>query len=172
MKKLLEYIVQRAMPLITVMFVLLGTQVTAQDYYKGLGAYESEDFEVALKELKPLAEQGNVRAQELVGLMYYLGKGNIPEDTAEAYKWFLLAAKQGNNFAQLNLGIMHFWGEGSVPQDFTLAHMWQNLAAFNGHSQGEFFRNSTAKQLSRSELNKAQEMARECMTTNYKKCGY
>ena len=157
---------------VALMFVLIGTQVTAQDYYKGLGAYESQDFEVALKELKPLAEQGNVKAQELVGLMYYLGKGNIPKDSTEAYKWFLLAGKQGNILAQLTLGIMHFWGQGSVPQDFTLAHMWQNLAAFNGHSQGEFFRNSTAKRMSDSELNKAQAMARECMTTNYKKCGY
>jgi uncharacterized protein len=158
--------------LVALMFVLLGTQVTAQDYYKGLGAYESQDFEVALKELKPLAEQGNVKAQELVGLMYYLGKGNIPQDSVEAYKWFLLAAKQGNNFAQLNLGIMHFWGQDGISKDFTLAHMWQNLASFNGHPQGEFFKDATAKRLPLTKLNKALEMARECMTTNYKKCGY
>ena len=103
--------------------------------------------------------------------MYYVGKG-VPQDYVEAYYWLQLAGKQGNNFAQLTLGIMHFWGEGKIPQDFTLAYMWQNLAAFNGHPQGEFFRNSTAKKLSDSELNKAQAMARECMTTNYKKCGY
>ena len=157
--------------LITMMFVLFGSQVLSQDYYRGLGAYESEDFEVALKEFRPLAKQGHMEAQKLLGHMYYVGKGE-PQDYVEAYYWLQLAGKQGNSLSQLTLGIMHFWGEGKIPQDFTLAYMWQNLAAFNGHPQGEFFRNSTAKRMSRSELNKAQAMARECMTTNYKKCGY
>ena len=156
--------------LVCMLFVLFGTQVFAKEHYKGLGAYESEDFDVAIKELKPLGEQGNVKAQELVGLMYYRGQG-VPEDNALALKWFLLAAKQGNNHAQLMLGIMHTFGH-SVGTDYKLAYMWHNLAAFNGHPEGDFLKDKIAKRLSRSELNTAQSMARECMASDYKKCGY
>ena len=49
--------------LVAVMFVLFGSQVLSQDYYRGLGAYESEDYEVALKEFRPLAKQGHMEAQ-------------------------------------------------------------------------------------------------------------
>ncbi len=39
------------------------TSVLAQDYDKGLAAAQSGDFATALKEWRPLAEQGNAEAQ-------------------------------------------------------------------------------------------------------------
>ena len=47
--------------------------------------------------------------------MYAKGKG-VPQDHAEAARWFRKAAEQGHASAQYNLGIMHANGEG-VPQD-------------------------------------------------------
>ena len=51
----------------------------------------------------------------------------MPQDYAEAAKWFRKAAEQGDAKAQYNLGIMYAKGQG-VPQDYVLAYMWSNLA--------------------------------------------
>ncbi len=58
----------------------------------------------------------------------YSGGWGVPEDGAEAAKWYRRAAEQGNALAQSNLGATYHNGEG-VPQDYVLAHMWLNLAA-------------------------------------------
>ena len=51
--------------------------------------------------------------------MYSIGKG-VPQDDAEAVRWFRLAAEQGHAYAQYNLGRMYATGEG-VPEDFVAA---------------------------------------------------
>jgi len=64
------------------------------DLQKGMNAYQSGDFATALREWKPLAEQGNAGAQGIVGKMYQLGQG-AQQDHKTAVKWYRLAAKQG-----------------------------------------------------------------------------
>ena len=59
--------------------------------------------------------------------MYYDGRG-VPQDDAEAVKWYRKATEQGYAKAQNNLGLMYYNGEG-VSQDYVQAHMWYNLAA-------------------------------------------
>ncbi len=59
--------------------------------------------------------------------MYANGSG-VPQDDAEAVRWYRLAADQGVALAQYNLGLMYQFGSG-VPQDDVQAHMWFNLAA-------------------------------------------
>lgn len=49
---------------------------------------------MALREFRPLAEQGDAAAQFSLGLMYANGEG-VPEDGIQAYAWFNLAAAQG-----------------------------------------------------------------------------
>jgi TPR repeat protein len=39
--------------------------------------------------------------------MYADGRG-VPQDHAEAVRWYRLAAEQGNAFAQFRLGVMLF----------------------------------------------------------------
>ena len=46
---------------------LAFTQVTAQEFNKGLKAYEAGDYAIAIKEFKPLAEQGDANAQNILG---------------------------------------------------------------------------------------------------------
>ena len=60
------------------------------DYQKGATAYQSGDFATALREWTPLAEQGNVGAQYLLGVMYRKGLG-VPQDYKTAVKWNTLA---------------------------------------------------------------------------------
>ena len=56
----------------------------------------------------------------------------VPEDDAEAVRWFRLAAEQGDAYAQYNLGRMYANGEG-VPEDFVEAVAWYRKAAEQGH---------------------------------------
>jgi TPR repeat protein len=58
--------------------------------------------------------------------MYEYGQG-VPQDYAEAVKWFRKAADQGYASALSNLGRMYTWRRG-VPQDYVVAHMWFDLA--------------------------------------------
>ena len=51
-----------------------GGFVYAQDYGKGVEAYEKGDFATALREWRPLAEQGDAMAQYNLGVMYDNGK--------------------------------------------------------------------------------------------------
>ena len=58
---------------------------------EGLAAYERSDYETAVQEWRPLAEQGHAKAQFYLGVMYVIGQG-IPQDYAQAHMWFDLAA--------------------------------------------------------------------------------
>ena len=96
------------------------------DFQKGLTAHESGDYATALREWKPLAEQGDSDAQFNLGQMYYYGRG-VPRNYKTAVKWFRLAAEQGDADAQYNLGAMHENGRG-VLQDDKTAVKWYTLA--------------------------------------------
>ena len=71
-----------------------GGAVWAQDFDKGLEAYNSGDYATAIRELKPLAEQGKAGAQYYLSRMYWRGEGVI-QDYAETAKWLRKAADQG-----------------------------------------------------------------------------
>ena len=64
---------------------------------EGVAAYDRGDYETALREFRPLAEQGNARAQNRLGLMYDWGSG-VPRDRAEAAKWYRKAAEDRRNW--------------------------------------------------------------------------
>ena len=80
-----------------------------------------------------------------------------------------MEAVQGYALAQLNLGVMYANGQG-VPQDDVYAHMWWNLAGSNGSEDGRGNRDIIAKQMTPSQLEKAQDLARDCVSKNYKGC--
>jgi uncharacterized protein len=99
-------------------------------------AYQKGDHAAALRRARPLAEEGDARAQSLLGLMYDSGRG-VPRDDAEAGKWLRLAADQGDAVAQFRLGIIYSEGR-SVPQDHGEAAHWYRLAADQGHAQAQY----------------------------------
>jgi uncharacterized protein len=68
-----------------------------------------------------------LKAEGLVGTIYAVGQG-VPQDYAEAMKWYWKAAEQGLAVAQFSLGLMYPNGNG-IPQDYVSAHMWLNLSA-------------------------------------------
>lgn len=62
---------------------------------EGLAAYRKADYATALRELKPLAIQGNSASQLVIGGMYANGQG-VPQDYKEAAKWYRLATDLDN----------------------------------------------------------------------------
>ena len=119
--------------------VLLGSTGTSwgADFNKGLvAAYESGDFATALREWRPLAEQGHADAQCPVHrtiwvVMYRKGEG-VPQDYKTALKWYTLAAEQGMPVPRSQSGFdVSDQGQG-VPQDYKTALKWYTLAAEQG----------------------------------------
>ena len=119
--------------IILAFLITLCSPVAGQDFYKGLVAYEANDFAAALKEFTPLAEAGNAYAQSMLGFMYDNGKG--------------------------------------VLQDNAVAHMWYNIASANGDTDAREWRDERAGLMTPAAIEKAQAMARECMSSGYTKCG-
>ena len=107
------------------------------------------------------AEQGFTGAQYNLGLMYDKGQG-VAQDYKEAVKWLRKAAEQGDAEAQTVLGLMYSEGLG-VAQDYKSAHMWLNIAAASGDSDAAKNRDLIAKEMTPSQIEKAQDMAREWM---------
>ncbi len=65
--------------------------------------------------VKAQAEAGNVKAQVALGAMYDKGTG-VPQDYAEARRWFGKAAAEGHAGAQSSRGELDAGGQGD-PQD-------------------------------------------------------
>ena len=80
-----------------------------------------------IAEIRRLAEQGDTEAQGRLGAIYAYSQGvGVPQDDAEAVRWFRLAADQGQADAQFLLGAMYANGEG-VPKDEAEAARWYRL---------------------------------------------
>ena len=92
----------------------------------GCSGKPETEFEKTLR----LAEQGDASAQKNLGYMYSHGEG-VPEDDAEAVKWYRKAAEQGDADAQYNVGVMYGRGDG-VPQVNAEALTWVRKAADQG----------------------------------------
>jgi uncharacterized protein len=64
--------------------------------------------------------------------MYLQGHG-MPQDRAEAFKWFRRAADQGLAASEAWLGFAYRTGGYGVPQDHAQAIKWLRRAAEQGH---------------------------------------
>ena len=116
--------------------VAVGIVSPVRDANAAEVAYQKGNYETALRLARPLAEQGDARAQIILGRMYARGRG-VPLDEAEAGNWFRSAADRGNATAQLTLGNMYAEGRG-VPQDYAEAAKWYRAAAERGDPQAQY----------------------------------
>ncbi len=126
---------------------------------EGTAAYKRGDYETALNEWRPLAEQGHAEAQNYLGWMHRWGMG-VPKDEVEAVKWYRKAAEQGIAEYMIRLASMYLVGFG-VPLDDVKAHMWYDLAAAGGDKDAPEFRDRLARELTPDDISTAQELARE-----------
>lgn len=116
-------------------FLLMTLPVWSADFGKGVECHITGDYACALRELQPLAEQGDANAQNRLGVMYDYGQG-VQQDYEEAAKWYRKAAEQGNDNAQNNLAFLYAKGQG-VQQDYTEAVKWWRKAAEQGNDNAQ-----------------------------------
>jgi hypothetical protein len=144
----------------TLLVLLFVTSASAlAGYDEGAAAYWDGDYATAMKEFRPLAEQGDAEAQFKLGLMYGGGEG-VPLDYPEALRWFRKAAEQGLAKAQNYLGTIYARGVG-VPQDYVEAHKCYNLAASKGYAGAAKNRDLIAAKMTHAQIAEAQKLARE-----------
>ena len=117
------------------MLLMAAEAVDAADFDAGMEANNRGDYATALREFRPLAEQGDAGAQNALGFMYYSGWG-VPEDNQQAVSWYRKAAEQGNAQAQARLGFMYDNGKG-VPEDDRHAVSWYRKAAEQGNDYAQ-----------------------------------
>ena len=96
-------------------------------------AIANGEYDQALKQLHPPAEQGNAKAQTLLASMYYIGQG-VRQNYQKAFELYQQAAEKGNVDAQYALGNMYLLGEG-IQEDAGLASEWYRKAAEQGHEE-------------------------------------
>ena len=160
-----------AIILLTVSIFSFGTPAFA-DLAAYNDAWARGDYPAAVKELRLMADEGIVGAQFGLGLIYKKGKDKngkgVAQDLEEAFRWFKLAAEQGDAQSQFHLARMYQDGQGTA-QDFVYAYMWFDLATA-GDARVRNLRDKLALKMTPTQIEKAQDMARECVTKEYKSC--
>ena len=159
--------------IITVCFSLSLSTVSigiswSGDYQKGLDAAQNGNYTAALKEWRPLAEQGHSESQFVLGLLYRNGKG-VEKDFSTAIKWYLLAAENGHAKAQAKLGYMYVNGEG-VNKNYVRAYMWGRLSEINENREGSELKRIMTIELTAAKIEEAERLVRECVKKEYKGC--
>ena len=91
----------------------LGLNKDAMDrlYARGVAAAKRDDFPIAIRLWRYLADEGHVKAQYNLGVAYARGIG-VPQDSAEALKWWKLAAKQGHLEARCQANLLRMKSSG------------------------------------------------------------
>ena len=111
------------------------TTLLSADLDEGLDALRRGDYDAALVELRPFAEQGNASAQNAIGFMYSKGHG-VRQDHVEAVIWYRKAADQGHAHAQTNLGLKYAHGQG-VQRDYAEAVRWYRKAVKQDNARAQ-----------------------------------
>ena len=114
-----------------IMALGLCSAVWAGDFEDGLIAYRKEDYVLALSKFELSAEQGNEKAQFILGLMYDIGQGAAKNDN-EALNWYVKSAEQGSDTAQLLLGL-----KKAIEQNGVEAVYWLTKAAEQGNADAQ-----------------------------------
>lgn len=81
--------------LMLVALILGGASAIAGPWEDGMAAYNRGDYLPAIRLFRPLAEQGNPKAQGKLGEMYRRGKG-VARNSLRAFVWLTRAAAAGD----------------------------------------------------------------------------
>jgi len=111
--------------------LLMQSIASPRDFSQDSVPRKTEEYRDALRLYTTLAEQGDVRAQTNLGLMYLYGKG-IERDTTESARWLKMAALQSDPRAQMFLGVLHLGNE-----DYPEAENWLRMSAAQGFAEAQ-----------------------------------
>jgi TPR repeat protein len=106
--------------------VVAPSPAPAGSAQEGWDAFGRGDYKGALAVWQPLAEGGDVSMQLLVGSIYDYGQG-VPQDDAEAVKWYERAATQGSAKGQYQAGAVY--ARSAQVKDPVQGYKWLTIAA-------------------------------------------
>ncbi len=134
------------------------------NYNECMEMYLEGKYDKIFSSLEILAAGGHRPAEELLGIMYRLGKGT-EKNPERARKLLLNAANADYAVAQHHLGIMYYLGEGGE-KNVIEALMWLQIATTlyaDGpeRKQAESDRDKVLTSLSRRDRDTAMNLARE-----------
>jgi TPR repeat protein len=129
-----------------------------------LKSANASDFD----DTKVLAEQGDAWRQFRLGWMYDNGKG-VPENDAEAVKWYRKSADQGFRSAQFSLG-RRYWSDDGVPENSIRAYMWLSTAESQGIIIAGHYLEKLKSQMTKQQIADGQALASKCFESGYKDC--
>ena len=127
------------------------------DYDRARQLYDSGDYRGAAALVRPLAEFGDIFAQQFLGLLHEVGQG-VDADPALAAHWYRLSGEGGFSVAQFGLASLYERGRG-VPRDDRRAYYWYARAAADGYPQAAPERDRLAGLLTDSQIREIEAMA-------------
>ena len=151
-----------------VILICLFSKISFADFDKGLKEYNNGNYESALNIWEPLAKEGVSNAQYNVGLMYHNGLGT-KQDFEQAFKWLLKSSEQGNLNSIRLISTMYALGNG-IKKDFIKSYMWAKIGADNDDQNSKILLDGLLKEMSKSEINKANALVQECNNKEFKRC--
>lgn len=99
--------------------------------WSNLSSKDKKNMREAIRLFKKSAMWKHGLSQDMLGDIYYVGKG-VPVDYTEAIKWYSMAAEQDIESSLYQLGQIHSLGK-EVPKDFSTALEYYRRAADLGN---------------------------------------
>ena len=119
----------------------------------GWQAYTAGDYETAIREWQPLAEDGDYQAAYALGMAF-----QIKGEPANAVPWYEQAASAGMAEAQILLGTIYARG-GDVPRDLVRAYAWLYKAAQQESPNATLILESVAGLMTADEIEAAKALS-------------
>jgi uncharacterized protein len=87
-------------PAAMILMAVLNAPVAAGPFEDAAAAYTKGDHVTAVWLWLQMANAGNVRAQIMLGTVYFIGAQGVPQNYVRAYMWFKLSAAQGDELGK------------------------------------------------------------------------
>lgn len=110
-KKLFLWLILAA----TIILIIISQTAFAvgeRDLEQAMQSYSAGQYKEAVPQFEKAATLGNNKAQTMLGVLYFQGKG-CEKDYVKAAEWFDRAANGGNIEAQTFMGIINLEGLGT-----------------------------------------------------------
>ncbi len=100
----------------------------------GMASYNRGDYVPAIRLFRPLAEQGNAKAQSVLGVMYRRGEG-VARSSVRAFLWFSRAAARGDARAKAELREV---SQTMTPEELSQAREMAQACEASSYRQCEY----------------------------------
>jgi TPR repeat protein len=120
---------------------------------------DGQQYQEAVRHLRPLAAAGSVRANWLLGELYVNGIG-VPRDVPRGVRYLERAADGNVLQAQFLLSRIYSYGNG-VRKDLVRAHLWLSLAAAQDRNDGAGLLPLLEQMMTREQIERAWALAEQ-----------